>query len=190
MRPRDENKHRAIVEAAGRLFASRPFHLVRLEEVAQSAGVGKGTLYIYFKSKEDLYYGMLYDGFADLVRHLHENLGQALDPRDKIRIIVKALVDFSVACPQLVEVMRTANLPDANTRWGGKRRELLQLIEKTIRHGQDTARLVDHRPELTALYLLSMVRALLLNAPVHTDAQALSDHAAGIILHGLAKGKR
>ncbi len=191
MRPRDENKHRSIIAAAGRLFASRPFHLVRLDEVAQAAGVGKGTLYIYFKSKEDLYYGLIYDGFADLVRHLKERLDQdGLEPREKIRVIVHGLIDFSVHHPQLIEVMRTAGTPDADSKWGGKRRELLHLIEKTIRQGTGAGRLADEKPELTALYVLSMVRAILLHVPQHAADNGLSDHAAGIILHGIAKGRR
>jgi|HubBroStandDraft_1064217.scaffolds.fasta_scaffold36864_1 AcrR family transcriptional regulator len=195
MRPRDENKHRSIIAAAGRLFSSKPFHLVRLDEVAQAAGVGKGTLYIYFKSKEDLYFGLVYDGFADLVRHLKERIIQdGLDPTEKIRVIVKALIDFSVSCPQLVEVMRTAGVPDADSKWGGKRRELLQLIENTIRDGANTppgaGRLVDDRPDLTALYILSMVRAILLYGTESPESNGLSEHAAGLILHGIAKGRR
>jgi AcrR family transcriptional regulator len=197
MRPRDENKHRSIIAAAGRLFSSRPFHLVRLDEVAQEAGVGKGTLYIYFKSKEDLYFGLVYDGFADLVRHLEERLGQdGLDPHDKIRVIVKALIDFLVGQPQLIEVMRTAGVPDADSKWGGKRRELLQLIEDTIRQGAGpgssagNGRLADERPDLTALYVLSMVRAILLHAPQDPGVDGISEHAAGVILHGIAKGRK
>jgi AcrR family transcriptional regulator len=46
-----EAKREAILETAAKLFAQRPFHEVRLEDVASAAHIGKGTVYIYFKSK-------------------------------------------------------------------------------------------------------------------------------------------
>ena len=61
----DERKRREIVKVATKLFASRPFHQVRLEDVASLAGIGKGTIYIYFATKEDLYCSLLHDGLAD-----------------------------------------------------------------------------------------------------------------------------
>jgi len=49
----DEKKRQLIANTAAKLFATRPFHKVKLDDVASAAGVGKGTLYIYFKSKEE-----------------------------------------------------------------------------------------------------------------------------------------
>lgn len=63
----DEQKRVNILAAAAELFASQPFHKVVLSDVAEKAGVGKGTLYIYFKSKEDLYFSVLLGGFSNLV---------------------------------------------------------------------------------------------------------------------------
>ena len=45
---------RAIRAAALDVFAAKGFSAARLEDVAQAAGVAKGTIYLYFKSKEDL----------------------------------------------------------------------------------------------------------------------------------------
>jgi AcrR family transcriptional regulator len=186
MRLRDENKRKTIVQVAGKLFADRPFHEVRLEEVARAAGIGKGTVYIYFKSKEELYYSLLYDGFADLVEQLQNRLADAgLNFSDKIRVIVQALIDFSIRHPQLVEVMRSTAVPDANSQWGGKRRELTDLIERVIRQGVEAASLADPRPDLTAQYFLGMIRAALIHGPNHLDGESLSQHVSGIILNGI-----
>ena len=70
MRRRDEQKRRTITATAARLFATQPFHKVRLDAVASAARVGKGTLYVYFRSKEDLYYSIIFEGFAALVDRL------------------------------------------------------------------------------------------------------------------------
>jgi len=191
MRLPDQNKRRKIAEAAVRLFSERPFEQVRLEEVAAAAGVGKGTLYIYFKSKDELYYSLVYDGFAELVKRLEEQLrASQSDYSGKIRVIVGGLVDFARSYPQLIEVMRIAGIPDANSAWGAKHRELLQLIEKVIRQGMAAGELADTKPELTALYFTAMVRAIMLHGTRDVDAQAAAQHVSGVILGGIGKRGR
>jgi len=52
---RKEDRPGEILEAALALFAEKGFAATRLEEVARRAGVSKGTVYLYFASKEDLF---------------------------------------------------------------------------------------------------------------------------------------
>jgi AcrR family transcriptional regulator len=52
---RKEARPAEIVEAALRLFADRGFAATKLEDVATAAGIGKGTIYLYFPTKEDLF---------------------------------------------------------------------------------------------------------------------------------------
>ena len=66
----DQQKREKILRAAGSLFAARPFHKVRLSDVAAEAAVGKGTVYTYFDSKEELYVAVVYLGFEQLVDRL------------------------------------------------------------------------------------------------------------------------
>ena len=75
----DERKRKLITDTAARLFATRPFDKVRLDDIAAEARLGKGTLYVYFDSKEDLYFSLIYEGFAALVDRL---TAQIDPPRD------------------------------------------------------------------------------------------------------------
>src|ERR1700744_4958639 len=52
---RKEARPGEIVEAALRLFADRGFAATKLEDVAAAAGISKGTIYLYFPTKEDLF---------------------------------------------------------------------------------------------------------------------------------------
>ena len=56
--PRDAKRER-ILAAATAVFAERDFHRVQVSEVAERAGVGKGTVYLYFPSKDDLHQAAL-----------------------------------------------------------------------------------------------------------------------------------
>src|SRR5512147_1713734 len=55
-RVKTEAKERAILDAAASVFARRPFHAVLIDEIASDAGIGKGTIYRYFQTKDDLYF--------------------------------------------------------------------------------------------------------------------------------------
>ena len=58
---RSEARPGEILAAASHLFVERGYAATRMEEIAAEAGVTKGTLYLYFKSKEDLFRAMVED---------------------------------------------------------------------------------------------------------------------------------
>ena len=51
---RDDKRERLLAAAAA-VFAERDFHRVQVSDVAERAGVGKGTVYLYFPTKDDLH---------------------------------------------------------------------------------------------------------------------------------------
>src|SRR5688572_6152827 len=126
----DERKRQVITATAARMFATQPFHKVRLDDIAAQAGVGKGTLYIYFESKEDLYFSLVYQGFAELVDRLNAQLGdEPVRAPQALRRVVDELVAFAFANPQLFEIMRTVGASKGRTgnAWKAKRIELNRL---------------------------------------------------------------
>ena len=52
-RRRSGDKRDRILEAAVKVFARTGFHATRVSEVAKAAGVADGTIYLYFKSKDE-----------------------------------------------------------------------------------------------------------------------------------------
>ena len=65
---RKESRPAELIAAALDLFVERGFAATRLDEVAARAGVSKGTLYLYFDSKEDLFKAMIADRAAPVAR--------------------------------------------------------------------------------------------------------------------------
>ena len=58
-REREKEQRRSnILDAAEEIFFSKGFNTATMDEVAETAELSKGTLYLYFKSKEELYYGI------------------------------------------------------------------------------------------------------------------------------------
>src|ERR1700721_2745802 len=58
---RVSDKRERILQAAIRVFAKKGFHATRVSEVAKAAGVADGTIYLYFKSKDELLVSLFED---------------------------------------------------------------------------------------------------------------------------------
>src|SRR5215207_8485134 len=79
-----------ILGAAARLFATHRFHEARMEDIAAAAGVGKGTLYRYFKDKEELYLGLLARAAEDILARQHAAVSAHACPRRRLVAFVAA----------------------------------------------------------------------------------------------------
>ena len=191
----DERKRQQITAAAARMFATRPFHKVRLEDIAAAAGVGKGTLYIYFADKDALYFSLIYDGFARLVDGLRAQLedgGVEHSAVHDLGRIVTELVAFAFRPPDFFELMRTAAGAKARSEPAGraKRKELGELIEQTIRRGVRRGELADPHPELTAMCIPGLVRSVMLFAPRHDiSEQKVTTHIMRLLSDGIVKAQ-
>jgi AcrR family transcriptional regulator len=186
----DEQKRLRIIAAAAELFAAQPFHKVLLSDVAEAAGVGKGTLYIYFKNKEDLYLSVLYSGFDQLVAELQRRLDQdRLDPPEYLEAAVGEIVRFAYRNPYMFELMRTVRWCDVlgDARWKSKRSELKALMESIIRRGIASGAFCDPHPELTARFIPGMVRSVLVEEPHDIDPQTLIEHVLRFIRAALTQ---
>ena len=72
-----------ILEAAYQLFHESGFSAATMDQIAERAELAKGTLYLYFKSKEEVYYALLDRGLEILIGLLEDKVNQR-PPRDRI----------------------------------------------------------------------------------------------------------
>jgi AcrR family transcriptional regulator len=191
MRLPNPQKRQQIVAIAAKLFANRPFHEVRLDDVAAAANVGKGTLYVYFASKDDLYLSIIYEGFADVVGRLKAQLAdEKLSAPQRLEAIVRQLVESAFQHPQVYELMRRMGPPTPSSGWRRLFLELLDLIESAIRLGVRRGELCDPNPRLTAAFIPGMVRSAVRSQARDLTAQALTQHILRLLHHGIGGNGR
>lgn len=182
----DPDKRNVILEVAARLFASRPFHQVKLDDVAAAARVGKGTLYVYFAGKEQLYGALIDEGFGRVVAELRQRLvaskGAALAD---LGVIVRALLEYAERFPHLFHLMRAGQQLPCSERLAEHRKALMRLTAGVVRRGVERGELRDGNPDLTAAYLPALVRAAVLYGPSGLGADAVADHMLQVLAHGL-----
>lgn len=108
-----------ILAAAFRVFASQGYEAARLDDVAERAGIAKGTIYLYFRDKKQLFRAVVrsllkkrldavartFSGSAeDLLRDLVSRMYGEIVSNEKVRSIVRLLVAESGRFPQLAEI--------------------------------------------------------------------------------------
>src|SRR5262245_42579230 len=121
-----------MLEVAARLFGSRRFHEVRMDDIAAEADISKGTLYRYFADKEELYLALLERAARELTDLCRERAAAGGGPRGQLVGMVGALVGYFDEHPNLFNLIQRA---EARAERGGKfpwqraRDEILLLVK-------------------------------------------------------------
>ena len=84
-----------IIDAAERVFFSKGLEQATMDEVALEAELSKGTLYLYFKSKEELYLAINERGFKLLQNIFKEAVSSEQNGLDKVRAIGRAYFEYA-----------------------------------------------------------------------------------------------
>ncbi len=89
-----EQRRNDIVDAAEKVFFSKGMRDATMDEVAEAAELSKGTLYLYFKSKEDLYLAINARGLRLLDKMFRDAVAKKKKGIDKVAAIGKAYNEF------------------------------------------------------------------------------------------------
>jgi AcrR family transcriptional regulator len=175
-----------MLEAAGRLFGSRRFHEVRMEDVAAEAGVSKGTLYRYFRDKEEMYLALLARASRQYIAELTARAGQTDGARERLIAVVDAILSFFDRQPHLFDLIQRAEIRrelGSAFPWQQARDETMRLVQQIFEDGRREGVFAVRRPELSALMLLGGLRAVLRFAsqprPPDLARELVDDFVAG-----------
>ncbi|MFO0901536.1 MAG: TetR/AcrR family transcriptional regulator [Pirellulales bacterium] len=97
-------KRQAIVDVAARRFAEIGYADCDMAALAKDLGVAKGTLYLYFPSKEELFYACVDAGMQQLQAAVQNAAASQVDPLARISHAVRAYLAFFEAHPEHVEL--------------------------------------------------------------------------------------
>jgi AcrR family transcriptional regulator len=184
--PRDDKRDR-ILSAATTVFAERDFHRVQVSDVAARAGVGKGTVYLYFPTKDHLHRAALEASLEGIRAEVDTALTAQARPEETLRAIVLALLRFFWKRQHLLTVIQ--RYEHGNGRRGALRRQRILRAVETV--------LADHRlggsaseRHLAAAFLLGMARAAILEHAAADRPDVVAGRLVDAFLHGIAARAR
>ncbi len=102
---RGGDKRERILTAAERIFARRGFFAAKVSDVAKEAGVADGTIYLYFKSKDDLLISLFERRMQQVNELLRTAVANIDSPREQLDVFVRTYLQLVHDEPTAVEVL-------------------------------------------------------------------------------------
>src|SRR5918999_287014 len=138
-RPAVADKREAILRAATKVFARNGYFNSKVADVARVAGVADGTVYLYFKSKEEILRSIFERNTSEAIAEGREELSKIDDPREKLRRIARHHLerlgaDRDLAVVFQVELRGTTKFMEEFSAAGLA--EYLGLIREVFEEGQ------------------------------------------------------
>jgi AcrR family transcriptional regulator len=185
----DPSKRPQILRAATEIFSSREFHNVPVDDIAAAAGVGKGTLYLYFPTKEQLFYASILDALDVLLGELEE---ATRDRRgeDALAAFVGGMLGFFWRRRQLVMLMHRYEhklREPEGVEWRARRAAILALARRTI--GPLRRGLPGGDAALATEMLMALIRAAILNHQERDRPERVTRLVTDVFLNGVAGGR-
>ena len=150
LRPVIADKREAILRAAIRVFAHNGYFNSKVADIAREAGVADGTVYLYFKGKEDILHSIFDRNMEQAIVEARLRIEQVTDPRERLRQIAllhleRLGADRDLAVVFQVELRGSTKFMQEFSAAGFA--EYLALIRATFEEGQQAGAF---RPELNA----------------------------------------
>jgi len=187
------NKYDAIINAAIKVIAEKGYHNAQVAKIAKEAGVADGTIYLYFKNKEDILISVFRTKMNDFTKKVQKELTKIDNPAEKLVKLIEMHFshlesDRNLALVTQIE-LRQSN-PSIRVAIAEPLKQYYRLIEKVVEEGKEKGAFRDNietrlarkvifgaLDEVATCWVLSSKRYKLTNytRPVHN-----------MLMHGLA----
>lgn len=189
----ESGKRALILEGALKVFSQKGFHGATVEEVAEVAGVGKGTVYLYFGSKTDLFVSVVEEKLKELKEVVIERLHDTEGARAKLAESIKLHWEFFNRSREFVKVI-LSDLSGLERELDERTREarsgFVGVFQSVIEEGINRGEFKDVEPRMAAYAIEGAISFVafenLVNeasAPSINDASQLVDFC----LNGLCR---
>src|SRR6266481_9090616 len=195
IRPVIADKRAAILRAAISVFAHNGYFNSKVADIAREAGVADGTVYLYFKSKEEILHSIFDRSVDEAVADARKQLDAISDPREKLRQIARLHLerlgaDRDLAVVFQVELRGSTKFMEEFSAAGFA--EYLALLRRTFEEGQ---RVGVFRKELNATVAAKILFGALdematnwIISKRNYKLEPMADVVMDIFLNGVAAG--
>ena len=192
------DKRQQILDAAYVVFSRKGYHRATVDEIIKLADTGKGTVYNYFASKEQLFYTLISERSQPFERALAQVAASDTPPLEKISLLIKLFLQFYVENGDLWRVLMhemrgfgvegySKLLPEQVDKYREGFRRTIAFLEQTLADGirQGVIRQCD--AVKSAYGLFSAIITMVFQNYVGNDIDGTAKAIADIFLYGVAR---
>ncbi len=189
------DKYERILDAAIRVFARNGFFHSRVSEIAKEAGVADGTIYLYFKNKDDILIKLFEEKMDLIIVRLRGELEQLSNPFAMLRKFIMMhfwLVQEDINLASVITVELRQSTKFMREYKNEKFQEYLRILSKIIRDGKDAGLIRQNvHPGVLKRAIFGMTDELLLYCVLSgrtsdADVQDIADQVAETVIRGIA----
>lgn len=189
-----EKRKSKIIEAAISCFSKRGYHGAQVSDIIAKAGVARGTFYLYFKSKHDIFQIILDEFIAHLVGQIKPiKIGVEKSPSEQMRKNVERIVDTIFGQPEIARIIFNEAVGldrEIDKRLGRFYSKLITLIGASITQGISLGLVRDVCPKVTSCIVLGSFREVITQNIIFKntkmDRTEIVENLIDVILGGLA----
>lgn len=185
---------REILAAARSVLEQRGLEALTMEEIAQAAGVAKGTVYLYFQGKDHLLQALMSQVGEQIITALEAVIEDRIPPREKLARVVALLLDFLERERILFPIYaRGLQRPEAQAQTEHWKRiqeqeeKSLALLTRLFAAGIQQGQFIAANPRLLAFLLRSLIRGVGYYQMVESQKHAVKE-ALPVLLSLLSSG--
>lgn len=188
-------RRRQILDAARKTIGRMPFRQLSMDDIAKTAGISKGLLYLYFKDKDALFAEVMRD-LAASFRQLLSELPPIVDARQGLEDLIRAILKFGEDRREVTtqfigeQLMSSPHAALLSREWN----DLVRSIGLHLKKCEDAGLLRSHDRDLSAEVLIEVAKLYLKRKYVHKKIQRpLPEYApqiADFFVHGFGRPPR
>ena len=179
------DKREAILRAATHVFARKGFFNSKVSDIATEAGIADGTVYLYFKSKDEILHSIFDRAMADFIAEGKREIGSIEGPVEKLRRIAELHLerlgaDRDLAIVFQVELRGSTKFMQEFSAAGFA--EYLDIIKRTVEQGQKSGEFrTDIKPVTCAKILYGALDEMVTNWILSPRSYPLAPMAAEVL---------
>jgi len=192
MRTVTDLKRQEILKAAATVFAKRGFQKTLMDDIAGQAGIGKGTIYRYFSSKDDLYFSILEQAVDDLLKRLSLDLKSKISPEQKLRLMMTDMAGLLLKNRSLFKLIAETDARNLHKRHKAinlQNKKIIDSIAEVIASGIKEGRFIRENPRLLAIQLAVMTRSTVMELS-EQGKDEIVERIMKLFLYGTAKNPK
>ena len=185
---RNPNRKEDIIKIAAKLFSEKSFHDVKMDEIAEELGIAKGTIYLYFKSKEQLYLKILEDSHESIESILEREIANDDPSPIKLKKVLSIIFSFYRRNLDVLKILSRDETHlikehfEFTELWRKRRLKLYEkILDKGIREGSFSIQ----NTTLTALIIFGLVRSVMFFYTTEKDSSIIAEEVYNVISKGI-----
>ena len=188
----------SIQDATMRVIARKGMAAATMQEIAEAAGVAKGTIYLYFRDRDELVERTFETAMEKLFVRADEALDREVPFEEKLRAVMTAQLEFFSENREFFRLYLSLRMPEGTPAQQRRQqrachpryRQRIDKLSAVIRQGIERGELRPIDPERLALFIIEGSTAVILDRLTEKAAPVESadvDLLVGLILDGIRK---